>query len=221
MAEGTHLAGERRSGVRGKKGVVVGLYTAPPAGSTVICLDELGPVAAKSYPGPSWSDDAHRPHFPPSYARHGYRWAFGALAHRTGAVCVQTAATRDTAAWLHFLDGLGSISHQARRISSSTPSRSTGGIDTMLWNWGHPRFHFIPLPKRAAWLNLIEGFWKILRQRALAGRVCSTTDEVDQALQPAWPTGIGAQRRFSGTVPPNPRACSNDDMSIAFEERRT
>lgn len=35
-------------------------------------------------------------------------------------------------------------------------------VDTMLWNWGHPRFRFVPLPKAAAWLNLIEGFWKIL-----------------------------------------------------------
>ncbi len=105
VAEAAHLAGERRPGVRRKKGAIVGLYTAPPPGSTVICLDELGPVAAKSSPGPSWSDETHRPHFRPSYARHGYRWAFGALVHRTGAVCVATASTRDTAAWLHFLDG--------------------------------------------------------------------------------------------------------------------
>ena len=27
------------------------LYTAAPAGSVVICLDEMGPQAAKSYPG--------------------------------------------------------------------------------------------------------------------------------------------------------------------------
>ena len=149
----------------------------------MICLDELGPVAAKSSPGPSWSDDAHRPHFPPSYARHGYRWAFGALAHQTGAVCIETAATRDTAAWLHFLDGLETFAPpgEVYLIVDALPLHWS--IDTMLWNWGHPRFHFIPLPKRAAWLNLIEGFWKILRQRALAGRVCSTTDDVDQALQ--------------------------------------
>jgi hypothetical protein len=43
----------------------------------------------------------------------------------------------------------------------------------MLWNWGHSRFHFVPLPIAAAWLNLIEGFWKILGQRALAGRSCT------------------------------------------------
>jgi hypothetical protein len=55
-------------------------------------------------------------------------------------------------------------------------------IDTMLWNWSHPRFHFGALPKAAAWLNLIEGCWKILGQRALADRVCSSTQEVDSAL---------------------------------------
>ncbi len=74
----------------------------------------------------------------------------------------------------------------------------------MLWNWGHPRFHFVPLPKRAAWLNLIEGFWKILRQRALAGRICSTTDDVDQALQ----TGVADWNRrptpFLWNRPPKP-----------------
>ncbi len=52
----------------------------------------------------------------------------------------------------------------------------------MLWNWGHPRFHFVPLPKRAAWLNLIEGFWKGLTQRALAGRACGTVAAVEAAL---------------------------------------
>jgi len=153
----------------------------------------LGPVAAKSYRGPSWSEDAHRPHFPPRYARHGYLWAFGALVHRTGAVCVETAPTRDTAAWLRFLDGLETFAPPGKVYLIADALPLHWSIDTMLWNWGHPRFPFIPLhspsfpfiplPKRAAWLNLIEGFWKILRQRALAGRVCSTTDDVDQALQ--------------------------------------
>lgn len=72
----------------------------------MICLDELGPIAARSYPGPSWSDAAHRPHFLPEYARYGYRWAFGALAHRSGQVLIETSATRDTATWLQFLDRL-------------------------------------------------------------------------------------------------------------------
>lgn len=171
----------------------------------MICLDELGPVAAKSYPSPSWSEDAHRPHFHPSYARHGYRWAFGALAHHTGAVCVETAATRDTTAWVRFLDGLETFTPpgEAYLIADALPLHWS--IDTMLWNWGHPRFHFIPLPKRAAWLNLIEGFWKILRQRALAGRVCSTTLEVDQALQAGVADWNRRPSPFLWNRPPKPK----------------
>jgi len=109
--------------------------------------------------------------------------AFGAPAHQTGAVYLETATTRDTAAWLCSLDGLETFAPpgEVSLIADALPLHWS--IDTMLWNWGHPRFHFIPLPKRAAWLNLIEGFWKILHQRALAGRLCSTTDDVDQALQ--------------------------------------
>lgn len=149
----------------------------------MICLDELGPMAARSSPGPSWSEETHRPHFRPAYARHGSRWAFGALAQRTGAVCLETAATRDTAAWLHFLDRLEAFTPagEASLIVDALPLHWT--LDTMLWNWGHPRFHFVPLPKAAAWLNLIEGFWKVLTQRALAGRDCPSTQRVDQALR--------------------------------------
>lgn len=148
----------------------------------MICVDECGPVAAKASPGPSWSDDTHRPHFRPDYSRHGYRWAYGALQHRSGAVFLETAPTRDTASWLHFLDGLETFAPEGDvyLIVDALPLHWT--LDTMLWNWGHARFHFVPLPKAAAWLNLIEGFWKILGQRALAGRVCTSTDDVDNAL---------------------------------------
>jgi hypothetical protein len=41
----------------------------------------------------------------------------------------------------------------------------------------------IPLPKHAAWLNLVEGFWKILTQRAWLGRTCRSPGEVATALQ--------------------------------------
>jgi hypothetical protein len=168
-------------------------------------LDELGPVAAKRSPSPSGSEAAHRPHFHPDYARHGYRWAFGALRHRTGEGFVEPAATRDTAAWRHFLDGLeafvpdGAVS----LIVEALPLHWT--LDTMLWNWGHPRFPFVPVPKRAAWLNLIEGFGKILRQRALAGRVCSTTEEVDQALQAGVADWNRRPTPFLWNRPPKPQ----------------
>jgi transposase len=182
VAEAADLAGERRSGVRRKKGRVVGLYTNPSPGSTVVDLDEWGPVAARAYPGPSWADDAQRPHFRPDYSRHGYRWVFGALKHQTGEVFAEAAATRDTQSWLHFLDGLEAFvpEGEVHLIADALPLHWT--LATMLWNWGHPRFHLVPLPKAAAWLNLIEGVWKILGQRSLAGRLCTRTDDVDHAV---------------------------------------
>jgi hypothetical protein len=77
--------------------------------------------------------------------------------------------------------------------------------DTMLWNWGHPRLHFVALPKSAAWLTLIEGFSKILGQRARSGRACTSTDDIDQALH----AGVAAWHRqptpFLWGRPPTPR----------------
>ena len=46
------VRGAARSRLRGKKGAIVSLYTAPPADSVVVCLDEMGPDSAKSFPGP-------------------------------------------------------------------------------------------------------------------------------------------------------------------------
>jgi hypothetical protein len=171
----------------------------------VLCLDALGPIAARRYPGPSGSDDTHRLHVRPDYARYGYRWAFGARAHRQGAVCVATAATRATAAWLHLLDGLQAFPSpgDACHIVDALPLH--GGVETMRWHWGHPRLHVVPLPKAAAWLNRIEGFCKLLGQRALAGRAYLSTEAVDHARH----AGVGDWNRqptpFRWGRPPKPQ----------------
>jgi hypothetical protein len=171
----------------------------------VICLDELGPIAARHYPGPRWSTDTHRPHFRPKYARHSYRWAFGALAHRSGAVFVETVATRDTTAWLHFLDGLETFTPPGDAYLIVDNLSLQWSLDTMLWNWGHPRFHFLALPTAAAWRNLIEGFWKILRQRALAGRAGTSTDDVEQAVHAGVDDWNRQPTPFLWERPPKPQ----------------
>ena len=85
--------------------------------------------------------------------------------------------------------------HRARPISSLRRSRSTGPWTRCGGTGAIPAFTSFRCPSAPpgsiSWLNRIEGFWKILRQRALAGRVCSTTDDVDQALQ----TGVADWNR--------------------------
>jgi transposase len=38
------------------------------------------------------------------------------------------------------------------------------------WLEGHPRKEHAFIPKGAAWLNLIEGWWRLFRRQALAGQ---------------------------------------------------
>jgi transposase len=61
LAAPPQLGGQHRPGVRPQRTRIVELYTAPPAGSTVSCADELGPVGSRTFPpGPGWSPGGHR-----------------------------------------------------------------------------------------------------------------------------------------------------------------
>ena len=179
-------------------------------------------MAARSYPSPSWSEDSHRPHFKPSYERHGYLWTYGALAHRKGRVLIETAEARNTETWLEFLDKLEGFVPEGEvyLIVDALPLHWT--VDTMLWNWGHRRFHFVPVPKAAAWLNLIEGFWKILGQRSLARQ--GLPQYLRGGSRP--PRGRGRLEQSSdslscGAGNQDPSDISSVPMCIEYEERRT
>jgi transposase len=57
--------------------------------------------------------------------------------------------------------------------------------DVLLFSLAHPRWEFVFQPKYAAYLNLIESWWKILRSLALKGRRFQTWAEVEQAVAEA------------------------------------
>lgn len=170
------------------------------------CPDERGPVAASAYPPTgTWSDDAHRPRARPDCARRGSGWADGALEPRAGEVFPETAATRDAASRLPFLDGLEAVA-PAGEVSPSVdalPLHAT--LDTMLRTWGHPRLRFVPLPKAAARLTRIEGFRKILDQRALAGRDGRSVAEVAAALRAGVADWNRRPTPFLGGRPAKPK----------------
>src|SRR5918998_1713942 len=57
--------------------------------------------------------------------------------------------------------------------------------DVLLFVLAHPRWEMVFQPKYAAYLNLIEPWWKILRSLALAARRFETWDEVTEAVAQA------------------------------------
>ncbi len=55
-------------------------------------------------------------------------------------------------------------------------------IDVLLFSLAHPRWEFVFQPTYAAYLNLIESWWKVLRSLALKGRRFDTWDQGCQAI---------------------------------------
>jgi len=159
----------------------------------VICLDEMGPEGAKSFlgqrlvrPDPAGERRA-RATQEADYGRRGSGYVFGAFVPATGAALTVPYAGRTTANWVDFLDRAdGWIDAAVERVSAVLDNLSTHrALDVLLWALAHPRWEFVFQPTSAAYLNLIEPWWKVLRSLALKGRRFETWDEIAQAVAAA------------------------------------
>lgn len=70
----------------------------------VICLDEPGPWAVKTYPGAEWKVGTRRATFEPDYGRRGMLWAHGAFEPATGQGTLVLSDTRDSASHMRLLE---------------------------------------------------------------------------------------------------------------------
>jgi transposase len=68
--------------------------------------------------------------------------------------------------------------------------------DVLLFCLAYPRWEFVFPPKYAAYLNLIEPWWKVLKSRALKGRRFETWDDVCRAIDEAMAYGNGPRHPF-------------------------
>ena len=159
----------------------------------MICLDEMGPEGAKSFlgqrlvrPDPAGERRA-RATQEADYGRRGRGHVFGASVPATGAALTVPYAGRTTANWVDFLDRAdGWIDAAVERVSAVLDNLSTHrALDVLLWALAHPRWEFVFQPTSAAYLNLIEPWWKVLRSLALKGRRFETWDEIAQAVAAA------------------------------------
>ena len=159
----------------------------------MICLDEMGPEAAKSHPGsrvvrPDPSGDRRaRATQEIDYGRRGSGYVFGAFEPATGQALTAPYAGRTIANWVDFLDRVdGWVDAAAERVYAVLDNLSTHrALDVLLWALVHPRWEFVFQPTYAAYLNLIEPWWKVLRSLALKGRRFETWEEIGQAIKRA------------------------------------
>jgi DDE superfamily endonuclease len=121
------------------------------------------------------------------YGRRGAGYVFGAFVPATGEALTHPYAGRTTANWVDFLGRveawLDPTIHRVYAVLDHLSSHRA--MDVLLWALAHPRWEFVFQPTRAAYLNLIEPWWKVLRSLALKGRCFATWAEVCQAVEAA------------------------------------
>jgi transposase len=148
----------------------------------VICIDELGPLAAKTYPGETWQTGPYRATFEPDYGRRGTLWVHGALEPTTGEATFLLSPRRDGATHIQLLEQM-ITTYPADRwlvIEDNLSIHKSRDVKTALLAWPEIQIQF--LPKYAAWLNLIEPWWKQLRSLALKGKRFENVADVSAAL---------------------------------------
>jgi hypothetical protein len=151
----------------------------------------MGPEAAKSFPGHDLIDltvrPAQRAKQELDYGRRGKGYVFGAFQPATGAALTWTAPRRTTTNFVAFLELTETwLAPTVGRVYAVLDNLSAHrATDVLLFALAHPRWEFVFQPKYAAYLNLIEPWWIILRSLALKGKRFETWDEICAAVEAA------------------------------------
>jgi transposase len=148
----------------------------------VICIDELGPLAAKTYPGDEWKQGPQRATFAPDYGRRGTVWVHGGFEPATGQATILTSPRRDAASHVQLLEQIMAEFPADRWILIEDNLSTHHGRHTRLALAAWPEVQVQFIPKYACWLNLIEPWWKQLRSLALKGRRFESADQLIDAL---------------------------------------
>lgn len=157
----------------------------------MICLDEMGPESAKSFPGhelvPVGSEPGARARQEADYGRRGKGYVFGAFEPATGQALTVPYPGRTTANWVDFLGQVEAwVPAEVERVYAVQDNLSAHrAADVLLFSLAHPRWEFVFQPTYAAYLNLIEPWWKVLRSLALKGRRFETWEAICTAINQA------------------------------------
>jgi transposase len=153
----------------------------------------MGPESAKSFPGaaivaPAGGDaPAVRAKQEIDYGRRGKGYIFGAFQPATGEALTVPYGGRTIVNWIDFLERVEIwVPAEVERVYSIVDNLNVHrATDVLLFSLAHPRWEFVFQPKYAAYLNLIESWWKILRSLALKGRRFETWTALCEAIRAA------------------------------------
>ena len=152
----------------------------------------MGPQASKSYPGRRLVKPAgprgERAKQEIDYGRRDVAgYVFGALQPASGAAFTATYTGRTVANWVDFLGKVERwIDPTVDRVYAVMDNLNTHtAMDVLLFALAHPRWEFVFQPIYAAYLNLLEPWWKVLHSLALKGRRFEAWAEIEQAVQRA------------------------------------
>ena len=154
----------------------------------MICLDEMGPVSAKSYAGHALVQTKTRPaertRQEIDYGRRAKGYVFGAFCPTTGEAFTHPSPGRGGAPWVDFLEWVEAwIPRTTERVYAIMDNLSLHRTtDVLLFVLAHPRWEMVFQPKYATYLNLIEPWWKILRSLVLAGWRFESWEEISDAI---------------------------------------
>jgi hypothetical protein len=156
----------------------------------------MGPQASKSYPGrrlvrPAGPQAERAKQEIDDGRRDVAGYVFGALQPASGAALTATYTGRTLANWVDFLGKVERwIDPTVERVYAVMDNLNTHtAMDVLLFALAHPRWEFVFQPIYAAYLNLLEPWWKVLRSLALKGRRFEAWSEMSKPC--SVPPSIG------------------------------
>jgi len=168
------------------KATIVKLYTEPPAGALVLCIDQKGPVQIREYAGGGYAPKGKAPRRNSEYVRHGVAYVLGALCPHTGQVWTRCFRkyNRWTVIWfLGWLLRQLPPEQEVYIIWDQAGAHTAADVRRFLEKEYPGRVHLQFTPTKAAWLNLIEAWWTIFSRDLLRGAQLASRAQFREAVR--------------------------------------
>lgn len=109
-------------------------------------------------------------------------WVYGGLRIRDGQQVTRCAPARNSDGWIALLERIAAANRRGPIVVITDNLSSHSSRKVQHWLRHHPRIRQVFIPVKACWLNLQEGWWRLLRRAAFAGQTFADADEIAAAV---------------------------------------